>query len=47
MNESEKQFSVTRAAPSTSGRAQNQILISSNMRGIHYGNLFKMRFPVG
>jgi hypothetical protein len=25
MNESEKQFSLTRAAPSTSGRAKNQI----------------------
>jgi hypothetical protein len=29
MNESEKQFSFTRAAPSTSGRAKNQIPISS------------------
>jgi hypothetical protein len=29
MNESEKRFSFTRAAPSTSGRAQNQIPISS------------------
>ena len=28
MNESEKQFSFTRAASSTSGRAQNQIPIS-------------------
>ena len=28
MNESEKQFSFTRAAPSTSGRAKNQIPIS-------------------
>jgi hypothetical protein len=29
MNESEKQFSFTRATPSTSERAQNQIPISS------------------
>src|ERR1035437_7568412 len=29
MNESEKQFSFTRAAPSTSGRAKNRIPISS------------------
>jgi hypothetical protein len=29
MNESEKQFSFTRAASSTSGRAKNQIPISS------------------
>jgi hypothetical protein len=29
MNEGEKQFSFTRAAPSTSGRAKNQIPISS------------------
>jgi hypothetical protein len=28
MNESEKQFSLTRAAPGTSGRAKKQILIS-------------------
>jgi hypothetical protein len=28
MNESEKQFSFTRAASSTSGRAKNQISIS-------------------
>jgi hypothetical protein len=28
MNEREKQFSFTRAAPSTSGRAKKQILIS-------------------
>jgi hypothetical protein len=28
MNESEKQFSFTRAAPSTSGRAKSQIPIS-------------------
>jgi hypothetical protein len=47
MNESEKQFSVTRVASSASGRATNQILINSNTRGIYYGNLFKMRFPVG
>jgi len=32
MNESEKQFSLTRAASSTSGRAKNQIPISSAMR---------------
>jgi hypothetical protein len=29
MNESEKQFSLTRAASSTSGRAKKQILISN------------------
>jgi hypothetical protein len=32
MNESEKQFSFTRATPSTSGRAKNQIPISRKKR---------------
>jgi hypothetical protein len=32
MNASESQFSLTRAAPSTSGRAKNQILIINNNR---------------
>jgi hypothetical protein len=32
MNASKNQFSLTRAAPSTSGRAKNQILINNNSR---------------
>jgi hypothetical protein len=32
MNASKNQFSLTRAAPNTSGRAQNQILISNSNR---------------
>jgi argininosuccinate synthase len=35
------QFSLTRAAPSTSGRAKNQILISKNVTGTLRVKLYK------
>jgi hypothetical protein len=41
MNESEKQFSFTREASSTSGRAKNQILISKNVTGTLRVKLYK------
>ncbi len=46
MNESEKQLSFTRAAPSTSGHAKNQIPISFTRAALSTGRYAKKQIPI-